>query len=752
MRAVAVVATAVLAFGGATAASADPVDDGGAPVDDAPAADLGVECVLTDAGIDATWLPQVDAQDYQVTVADVTTDSGDSIVGVTATSYSATGLVPGHSYRLGVAARVADEIGGTDWCDDVVVDTVPLAPTDLVATAGDGAVALTWAAPVANGGSAVLGYELEVSAGGSVIASETVQGTSRTVTGLMNGTTYGFRVSATNAMGSGAPSATVPATPVGAPSAPVALSATPGNGSITVTWSKPQTTGGSAVTGYVLEYRSSGGSSTREALAGASATSQKISGLENGTTYEVRVSAVNAVGTSARSAAVSATPRTVSAAPTAVAATAGKGSITVTWKAPSSTSGGAARTAYVVEYSTTASFGRETDSVEVKPTATSFTITGLPAGARYYVRVVAVNAAGRSAASGTATTKTWAKPSAPRSVKVSPRKGAVVVTWSAPSSDGGAKRTAYSLRYSTDGSSWETVSVSASATRYTLTGLTNGQRYYVRVIAVNDVGNSPVSATVSATPRTVPSAPRSPKASPGKASIVVRWSAPSKSGGASRTAYVVQYRSVNGTTWKTASTRVKPSATSYTITGLRNGTKYYVRVLAVNAAGRSPVSSTVSATPRTTPSAPRVKAASAGSGKVKVSWSAPSSGGAAITGYVIQRYSGGTWRTVATVGASARSKTFSGLTNGVTYKFRVVAKNAAGTGSWSSSVSATPKAPKPASSCHPSYTGACVPIASDVDCYGGSGNGPAYVRGPVYVKGDDPYDLDSDGDGVGCES
>jgi hypothetical protein len=60
----------------------------------------------------------------------------------------------------------------------------------------------------------------------------------------------------------------------------------------------------------------------------------------------------------------------------------------------------------------------------------------------------------------------------------------------------------------------------------------------------------------------------------------------------------------------------------------------------------------------------------------------------------------------------------------------------------------------PASSqqqCHPSYEGACVPIASDVDCAGGSGNGPAYVRGPVYVVGPDVYGLDRDGDGVACE-
>jgi hypothetical protein len=44
-----------------------------------------------------------------------------------------------------------------------------------------------------------------------------------------------------------------------------------------------------------------------------------------------------------------------------------------------------------------------------------------------------------------------------------------------------------------------------------------------------------------------------------------------------------------------------------------------------------------------------------------------------------------------------------------------------------------------------------VPVASDVDCSGGSGDGPAYT-GPVSVHGPDEYDLDRDGDGAGCES
>ncbi|HEV7721354.1 MAG TPA: hypothetical protein VGO60_08720 [Iamia sp.] len=58
----------------------------------------------------------------------------------------------------------------------------------------------------------------------------------------------------------------------------------------------------------------------------------------------------------------------------------------------------------------------------------------------------------------------------------------------------------------------------------------------------------------------------------------------------------------------------------------------------------------------------------------------------------------------------------------------------------------------PANSCDPNYSG-CVPVDSDVDCAGGSGNGPSYVQGPVTIIGTDIYDLDgNDNDGIGCES
>ncbi len=60
--------------------------------------------------------------------------------------------------------------------------------------------------------------------------------------------------------------------------------------------------------------------------------------------------------------------------------------------------------------------------------------------------------------------------------------------------------------------------------------------------------------------------------------------------------------------------------------------------------------------------------------------------------------------------------------------------------------------PSEGGDCDPNYAGGCVPIASDVDCAGGEGDGPEYVDGPVTVVGDDIYDLNRDEDVIACDS
>jgi hypothetical protein len=62
-----------------------------------------------------------------------------------------------------------------------------------------------------------------------------------------------------------------------------------------------------------------------------------------------------------------------------------------------------------------------------------------------------------------------------------------------------------------------------------------------------------------------------------------------------------------------------------------------------------------------------------------------------------------------------------------------------------------PASSSPGPGCNPNYSGACVPVARDVDCAGKGGDGPAFVEGPFEVVGEDVYQLDADGDGIACE-
>ena len=424
--------------------------------------------------------------------------------GSAATSYTVTGLSNGTTYTFKVAAINAAGTGADSAASPPLTPVGPMppgAPTDVVGSPKDKAVALTWTAPASDGGSPITGYRItpwiKDKAQPAVLTGSAA--TSYTVTGLSNSTTYTFTVAAINAIGTGPESAqSPPVRPAGptTPGVPTEVTGAPGDRSVLLSWTAPASDGGSPITGYRITpwIRDK---AQPAVLTGSAATSHTVTALTNGTTYTFTVAAINAVGTgpqSAASPAITPAAAAVPGAPTAVTGSPLDGAVALSWTAPLS-DGGSAITGYQVTpyVGTTAETPILTGS-----SATSHTVTGLINGTAYTFRVAAINAVGtglESAASAPVTpTSGAALPGAPTNVAGVSGNGAVSLTWTAPSLDGGSGITGYRVTPYAGPTAQTPILTGSAATSYRVTELTNGTAYTFRVAAINAVGTGPDSA------------------------------------------------------------------------------------------------------------------------------------------------------------------------------------------------------------------------------------------------------------------
>ena len=474
----------------------------------------------------------------------------------------------------------------------------PAAPTGVSATPGNASATVSWTAPVDDGGTAITSYI--VTAIGSGAPAPLVTGTdavTATVVGLTNGDSYTFTVAATNADGDGPDS--LPSSgviPAGKPAAPTSVSATPGNASVTVTWSAPAANG-AAITSYEVTASSAGlvPPPVPVSLPFPTPFSALFTGLTNGTSYSFTVIATNSVGESTPAASAPVIPRTVPGPPTGVSATARNASATVRWTAPLD-DGGAPITSFTV---TTSTAGVVPPPVTVGGSATSASVTGLVNGTTYSFTVTAHNgpaSASAPSASSDVVMPLPTVPGAPTGVAASPGNASAIITWSAPADSGGAAVTFYMV--TTHGPDPLPAPVPASpsaAPAATVNGLTNGALYTFTVTATTALGESDPSAPSAAVaPGTVPGMPTGVEPTAGDGSVTVRWVAPVGSGGAPVTAYTA---SAHLAGVLVAALAVPGTATEATIGGLVNGTTYFLRVVATNSYGPSAPSPSVLATP-----------------------------------------------------------------------------------------------------------------------------------------------------------
>jgi predicted phage tail protein len=195
-------------------------------------------------------------------------------------------------------------------------------------------------------------------------------------------------------------------------------------------------------------------------------------------------------------------------------------------------------------------------------------------------------------------------PTAPTNLKTGYGNGKVTLTWGAPASDGGSVITGYNVYEGTSAGGESTKPVNSSplaatARGYTVSGLKNGTRYYFKARALNTLGTSPPSNEASAVPRTEPGAPGSLKAVAGNAKVTLSWTPPASDGGSPVTGYDVYEGTKPGgeSTKPVNSSPISSSAKSYGVSSLKNHTKYYFKVKAINSVGIGASSNEASATP-----------------------------------------------------------------------------------------------------------------------------------------------------------
>jgi hypothetical protein len=629
---------------------------------------------------------------------------------VTGSSVRVTGLTNGLAYVFRVATT--NSVGNSGY-SNVAGPVTPVAPaqapTNLVAIAGNAQADLTWTVPANDGGSSITDYQIQSSTDGGVswvvVADAVSTATSATLTSLVNGTSYQYRVAAITSYGLGfwsTPSSSV--MPMTVPTAPFGLGGVRGDSSVALSWLAPTDNGGVAVTDYKIEYRLTSAATWTTFSDGVSAaTSATVTGLTNGSPYEFRVIATNLAGFSPTSnVAGPLVPMTTASAPLNLVGAFGDKKATLSWSAPSSNGGGAISD-YSIQYRQAGVLSWITVP-HTPSTVPGAVVPGLTNGIEYIFRITAINPVG-SGQQATVRVTPMTIPSAPVIVSATPGDSKVTLAWNAPGSDGGGAIANYLVEYKVNSptAAWVRFPRAASsATSATVQPLINGTSYFFRVSGINAAGTGPASvASEPATPVTTPSAATGLVAVGGDKSATLTWTAPLSNGGSAITGYTVQAFNAAGTDAVEGKTCTPATATGTNciVTGLTNGTAYTFKVTAANAKGSGAASNlSATATPVAAPAAPGSPLATANTGKkVTISWTAPANNGSPITGYTVTAYTwNGSLETIVTPAkkcttTSATTCTISALTAGTQYTFKITATNAKGTSTAATTAAVTAK-------------------------------------------------------------
>ena len=484
------------------------------------------------------------------------------------------------------------------------------------------------------------------------------------------------------------------------PSAVGELVAIPGNNEVLLTWVALYN-GGSTIKSFkVIMWEVGKEVTTTYPNILPTSTQAKITGLTNGIPYSFQVIAVNDQGAGEPSYIVTTTPTTssngyVPEKITDLRVMRGDQKVTLTWSAPFNF--GNKITSYTIYF-------WEADSNEIKTKsvtgdAGSAQITGLKNEVSYSFKIIAKNSFGHGPESNvvfqTPSKSSSAEvPNRVRGVNAIASNSQVFLSWVEPSSNG-SPITNYQVLVSEFGSDVVTTYPNVGKdTKTTITGLKNGVKYSFRIVAVNSVGPSQPSSQITATPENYVSIEiTNLRASRGDGFVTLTWSIPSFAQEQISGYYIREYKTGES---KFTTHVILDKTTKVKISGLENGVSYGFSVMAVTDSGVGPVSNIVNVTPMKannpagTPEAISDLKGIVGQNQVTLTWSAPNDFGNPITGYQIQQKAkGDNFFSTLNYGTST-SANISGLTSGVTYDFKVIAKNSVGLGTESNVISITP--------------------------------------------------------------
>ncbi len=531
------------------------------------------------------------------------------------TFYNHTGVPAGATRYYRVSAINSAGAGSpSNIASATTQGSAPDAPRNLtVQPSGFGqniGLRLSWTAPASDGGSAVTGYRIQVSASRfsgwtDVVANTRSAVTNYTHSPLPPGTTRFYRVAAINRLGT-SPFSEVASgmTRATRPTAPTAVNARAnGPRSITLSWRAPLSDGGADVTGYRIFRQGprDSGFILQGTTEAPTTTFTDTRALLPATSYSYQVTAVNSAGEGPRSVTASTTTTAdVPGAPTNLTARPrGTSRIDLAWNPPTNDRG-AAVIGYRIEQSNDGRRWRILRS-NTNSTSTSFTHDNLqPATTRYY-RVSAINSQGVGAASNVARATTLATvPGPPRNLAAeADGTSQIDLEWEAPATDGGAEIEGYRIEVSDDrGTTWHQLVPNTRNTRtsYSHTGLAPASTRHYRVAAINRIGPGHRSRVVSATTdATVPDAPTGLTAeATSPTQIDLAWTAPEYDGGAAISGYRIEV-SETGQNWTDLVANSGLTSTTYSHAGLIPGSRRFYRVSAINVAGTGMPSGVASA-------------------------------------------------------------------------------------------------------------------------------------------------------------